>query len=377
MGMPQKPPNAVDSARRAGRGDAFVAAVREALPAQGLWTMPVVAAVSGGSDSVALLAALRRIVPPGLEHRLVAAHAEHDLRDGAAADREFVVGLATRLGLRVVWRRIAVRDAADGDGEGLEARARRLRYAFLAEAALDVGARHVVVAHTADDQAETILHRMLRGTGLAGLGGMADARELVAGVSLVRPMLGLTREDVRGHLAAIGESWREDPTNADTRHSRNFLRHDVIPRCERGPYPAATAGLVRLGRQASLVAAAIRSAAEHLLETHSSRQADGSVTVRTSRLAGLDRHLVAEVFVALWRREGWPQRDMTARHYTTLAAMSCGDAAADVMELPGRVRVRRCGTTTLSIEPVGLRPAGQPAGPPRPDGPSSTQRCMP
>lgn len=354
MGMPETPPETVPSARRADGGDAFVTAVGAALPAQGLWTMPVVVAVSGGSDSVALLTTLRRLVPPGLEHRLLVAHAEHDLRDGASADREFVVSLAARLGLHVVWRRLAIRDAPDGDGAGIEGRARRLRYAFLAEVALESGGRHVAVAHTADDQAETILHRMLRGTGLAGLGGMADARELVAGVSLVRPMLGLTREDVRGYLAAAGEAWREDPTNTDTRHARNFLRHDVIPRCEQGPYPAATAALTRLGRQASLVAGAIRSAAEHLLEVHSSRQADGSVTVRTSQFTGLDRHLVAEVFVALWRREGWPQRDMTARHYTTLAAMSGGDAGtADVIELPGRVRVRHCGDGMLSIEPAG------------------------
>ena len=216
MGMPETPPETVPSARRADGGDAFVTAVRAALPAQGFWTMPVVVAVSGGSDSVALLTTLRRLVPPGLEHRLLVAHAEHDLRDGASADREFVVRLAGRLGLHVVWRRLAVRDAPDGDGAGIEGRARRLRYAFLAEVALESGGRHVAVAHTADDQAETILHRMLRGTGLAGLGGMVDARELVAGVSLVRPMLGLTREDVRGYLAAAGEAWREDPTNTDT-----------------------------------------------------------------------------------------------------------------------------------------------------------------
>ena len=75
--------------------------------------------------------------------------------------------------------------------------------------------------------------------------------------------------------------------------------------------------------------------------------------MRTSQFTGLDRHLVAEVFVALWRREGWPQRDMTARHYTTLAAMSGGDAGtADVIELPGRVRVCR-GNGMLSIEPAG------------------------
>ncbi|MEI6636804.1 MAG: ATP-binding protein, partial [Planctomycetota bacterium] len=99
MGMPETPPETVPSARRADGGDAFVTAVRAALPAQGFWTMPVVVAVSGGSDSVALLTTLRRLVPPGLEHRLLVAHAEHDLRDGASADREFVVWLAARLGL--------------------------------------------------------------------------------------------------------------------------------------------------------------------------------------------------------------------------------------------------------------------------------------
>lgn len=329
------------AADRAAAAATFVAAVATALPATSFWTMPVLVAVSGGADSVGLLIALRRLVPAGLERRLIVAHAEHDLRGAAPADREFVAALAAHLGLRCVWRRVAVRD--DGGDEGLEGRARRLRYDFLGETALAHGARYVVVGHTADDQAETILQRMLRGTGLAGLGGMAAARELVPGVSLLRPLLGLRREAARGFLESIDQPWCEDASNADVRHARNFIRHEVLPRCVAGPFPAAAESLVRLGHQASLLAAAIRSAADHLLEAHASRHADGGIVLRAPELSGLDRHLLAEVFVALWRREGWPQQGMTARHYAALAAV-VGDPGriptrAAATDLPGGVRV--------------------------------------
>ncbi|MEX0670294.1 MAG: tRNA lysidine(34) synthetase TilS [Pirellulales bacterium] len=327
----------------------FVASLRAALPVEGLWTMPVVAAVSGGADSVALLVALRQIVPSDAERRLIVVHAEHDLRSTAAADRDFVARLADRLGLAMIWRQLCVRNS-DDLGEGIEGRARRLRYGFLAEVAAELGARHVVLAHTAEDQAETILHRMLRGTGLAGLGGMTAARALSPGVSLLRPMLGLSRDDARAFLSMIGQEWREDPTNADTRYARNFLRHEVITRCETGPFPTATEALVRLGHQAAVVAAAIRSAAEHLLESCSCRHADGSIVLRINELAGLNAHLVAEVFVALWQREGWPQRDMTAKHYAALAAVVTAEKAATIaFDVPGRVAVRRLSDDHVSV----------------------------
>jgi tRNA(Ile)-lysidine synthase len=333
----------------AGRPGEFLELLAAALPTHGFWSMPTLVACSGGADSVALLLGLQRLAAaPG---RLVVAHVEHDLRAAAADDREFVARLAARLGLPFVWRRVAVAAAPRG-GEGLEARARRLRYEFLEEAALERGARHVVVAHTADDQAETILHRMLRGTGIAGLAGMPTARPLAPGVSLLRPLVGVSRATVREFLAAAAQGWREDETNADTRLARNFLRHELLARSAAGPYPAAAAGLVRLGRQAERVAAALASAAEHLLELHSCRQADGTIVIHAAPLAALDPHLVAEVFVAAWRREGWPRRDMSARHYAGLARLVvAGGPAAD---LPAGVRVEPAGVGRIRLRgPVG------------------------
>jgi tRNA(Ile)-lysidine synthase len=335
--------NAATDAPTTEAAPAFVAALAAALP-PGFWSMPVLVGCSGGADSVALLVGLARLAPAAAAGRLVVAHAEHDLRAAAAADREFVAALAIRLGLRFVWRRLEVRAAARG--EGVEACARRLRYDFLADVACDVGARHVVVAHTADDQAETILQRMLRGTGLAGLGGMREARQLCDGVALFRPLLRLPRSLGREFLAAEGEAWREDESNDDPGPARNFLRHDVLPRCVAGPFPAAAAALVRLGRQAERVAGVLANAAGHLLDVHAGRQADGSILVRTAGLAGLDPHLVAEMFVALWDREGWPRREMTARHYALLARLVVEGGSAD---LPGGVRVEPDGPARLRL----------------------------
>lgn len=324
--------------------------VASALPAAGFWEHPAVLAVSGGADSVGLLFAVHGLAAQrggDAVARLVVAHAEHDLRPTAPRDRDFVLSLAAALGLRAVSRRLDV--LAGGErGEGIEATARRLRYGFLADAAGAHGCRHVLVAHTADDQAETILHRSLRGTGLAGLGGMPRARTLRDGIAVVRPLLGITRAEVREFLAALGGRWQEDETNADVTRSRNFLRHEILPRLADGPYPAAAASLVTLGRQAAAVAAAVASAADHILDLHGRRQAAGGWILRTRPLESLDRHLVAEVFVALWRREDWPRRHLTARHYTLLAGMVRGEPPPAV-DLPGGLHARRYGDGLLAV----------------------------
>lgn len=346
-------PMATLSAHTAAPDRDFLAALAAGLPVHGFWSAPVVACVSGGADSVALLLGLHCLAAAqGAIPRLFVAHARHDLREEAATDATFVAELAAGLGVPCVIRDLRVREPDGVRGEGIEGRARRLRYDFFAAVAREQGARSVVVAHTADDQAETILHRSLRGTGLAGLAGMASARELDDGVALVRPLLAVRRGVVRAYLESRGQSWVEDATNADVRYARNFLRHDILARCELGPYPAASAALVRLGSQAAAVAGAVRSAAEHLLDAHSQRHADGTTVLQTRKLVGLDRHLLAEIFVALWHREGWPQRDMTARHYSQLAAMAASSAdpavaAPPVIDLPGDVSARVLSGTVL------------------------------
>lgn len=322
--------------------EAMLGPLREACRRDAFAAGPIVVGVSGGGDSVSLVHALchGNVLPhprAGCRTPIIVAHAEHDLREDAGRDRDFTAALAARLGLRFVTRRIPCRAAAAGSGEGVEAAARRLRYEFLVDAARDVGARAVVVAHCADDQVETILHAVLRGTGLAGLAGMPEARELAEGISLMRPMLGIGRSVVRRYLLAVGETWLEDPTNADRTFARNFLRHAIVPAVESGPYPSASASILRLGRQASGIFSAVASAAELLLDEHSRREADGTLVLRAGTLRRLDRQMLGEIFVAVWRREGWPRRAMTARHYHRLVAMLADGTGA--CDMPGGVRV--------------------------------------
>ena len=330
----------------------FLAALASGLPRAGLWSAPVVVGVSGGADSVGLLLGLHELAS-GMNAQLVVAHAKHDLRLSAADDEAFVAALAARLGLQMASRELAVRHDVLHLGEGIEGRARRLRQTFFVDLAREIGARHVAVAHTADDQAETILHRSLRGTGLVGLAGMSMARQLCDGVAMVRPLLHTSGQMVRAALMAIGQRWCEDESNADTRYARNFLRHDILPRVTAGPYPAASQSLVRLGQQASLVAQALTSAAEHLLDIYSHRHTDGTVVLRVGGLQSLSAHLLAEMFVVLWRREQWAQRDMTAKHYARLAAIaSHSDAAEPAVDLPGGIRARSVDRGMLELRLV-------------------------
>jgi tRNA(Ile)-lysidine synthase len=309
---------------------------------------PVVVAVSGGGDSVGLLRGLFELMRSRDEtpaRRLVVAHARHDLRDGlaedpAGLDAEFVQKLAEDLQLRCIVKRLAVRQAVTA-GEGIEAAARRLRYAFLTAAAEECGARVVATAHTADDQVETILHRLLRGTGLAGLSGIPSVRELVEGIVVVRPMLEIPGSIVRGYLRDIGQGWREDSSNSDTRHTRNLLRHEILPRLEAGPYPAAREAILRLSAQASAASAGTAEVIEALLNDVVDDAGGGRVRVRATSLAGHSRDLLASLVVGLWKRQGWPRRDMTAGHYEAVAdllATGARSSAGDVLELPGGLR---------------------------------------
>jgi tRNA(Ile)-lysidine synthase len=175
---------------------------------------PVVAC-SGGPDSVALLALT---VASG--RAPTAVYVDHGLRSAAASEGALVAEVARRLGVEA--RSVAVEV---GDGANLEARARVARYAALDEVRRELGAQHVLVGHTADDQAETVLLNLLRGSASAGLGGMAPRRG-----SVVRPLLGLRRAECEAVCAAIGVEPLRDPMNADPRFRRVVVRGDLLPR---------------------------------------------------------------------------------------------------------------------------------------------------
>lgn len=190
------------------------------------WAQPVVVGVSGGADSIALADALAR----SHQTQLTIAHLNHLLRlEESDADAEFVEGFANNRGLRFVCERIDVAGTAADQGRNLEAVAREVRYDFLTRAARTVGAGIVCTAHTRDDQIETILMRIIRGTGPEGLRGIHARRELDEGLALIRPLLEVSRSEVIEHCQHRGLRFRSDSSNGDLDLMRNRVRLELLP----------------------------------------------------------------------------------------------------------------------------------------------------
>ena len=323
----------------------FLEDVSRGLPLSWDWRQPVIIGVSGGADSLALLYSLAELSRGENNASVVVAHVEYDLRAEASRDRECVVQHAEQLGFPCYWKKCRVQSAQGAQqGDGTEALARRLRYDFFSELAFEIGARHVAVGHTRDDQAETILHRLLRGTGLGGVAGMPATRELSEGVSLVRPLLHIRRQQPRDFLQAIGQAWRDDESNQQLHFARNFLRHRVLAEVERGPYPAAVEALVRFGEQASAVMASRLQKIDAVIEKGVEQKNDGKILIHQKGI-GDDSSIVPEALIEIWKRKGWPRQELSSKHLNQLTEMIfCGvlkgAPVPNAVDLPGGIHAR-------------------------------------
>lgn len=281
------------------------------LPASG----PLVVAVSGGLDSVVLLHLLRfgALADP---ERLVAAHIDHGMRAESAADAEWVRQLCGTWQVSCVVRRL---DAAPAS----EAEAREGRWQALAEVSAQAGAMAIITAHHLDDQAETVLHHVARGTGLRGLRGMLPRSEsepelqpeLQTGPQTgarrqphqrVRPLLPWTRAELHDYAQQHGLSWRDDATNLDRAFTRNRLRLDVLPALETA-VPGATRSLARLAGLARDEEDALSEATQRLLEPMLRRPLEPGAThlrLPQAELAALGPALRTRLLRAAARRLG-------------------------------------------------------------------------
>jgi len=312
---------------------------QQSFPPCGWERFRVLVAVSGGPDSVALVHLLVR--SGGKRENLVVAHVNHQLR-GADSDRDadFVSELCRNLGITSRIR--AVQPLTLNDRNGIEEAARRLRYACLREFAEAEGARYVLTGHTADDQAETILYRLLRGTGLHGLRGIPRSRPF-GPAALVRPLLGFRRQELLRYLDELGVTYRSDATNESLDFARNRVRHLVIPAALQ-VHPAAIDGVLRLGQTVQETYDFIHRQVQSAVEQCVLLRDKLSVVVDRDQLAALDPFLIQEILLDLWRSQRWPMRNLTRRHIVALRQliMSPPDqhTGAIVVHLPGQVEFR-------------------------------------
>jgi tRNA(Ile)-lysidine synthase len=216
--------------------------VRAFVRAEGLWQPgdTVLAAVSGGPDSMALLDVLS-LIGGEWKLRLVVGHVHHGLRAEAGADAAYVEQVSGHYGLPYLLRRVDVRGRVAATGESVEEAARVLRYAALEEMAREVNARGIATGHNADDQAETVLMRILRGTGVAGLAGIPSKRGLI-----IRPLLSVRRQEIIAYLRERKVGFRTDLTNESLDMTRNRVRLELLPMLERDYAPRLRDHLWRL-----------------------------------------------------------------------------------------------------------------------------------
>jgi tRNA(Ile)-lysidine synthase len=283
----------------------------------------VLAAVSGGCDSVSLLHLLRFSADdPGL--RVSAAHFDHAMRPDSARDAAWVRGLCR------AWD-VELLEARAEAAPRTEEEARDARYAFLRRAQAACGATHLATAHHADDQAETVLFRVLRGTGLPGLAGIPPAD----GSGLIRPLLPFPRAEIRSYARENGLAWLTDPTNVLVDPARNRIRLRLLPYIERRLAPGARRSLARLAELAREDEAAWDAVLRPLL-AETVQEQDGALVLVRERFTAYDWTVRARVLRALLRRLG-PTPD---RAGTRLALQFISGAPSGrTLRLPGGVRI--------------------------------------
>ncbi len=317
-------------------------AVREALGESSAGGL-VLAACSGGADSLALAAALAFVAPrAGLRAGLLTV--DHRLQEGSAARAAAVAALAPELGLAFG----EVLTVTVGTAGGPEAAARDARYGALAEAAGRLGASAVLLGHTRDDQAETVLLGLARGSGLRSLSGMAAVSGLYR-----RPFLDLPRSATVAACQALGLAFWDDPHNADPRYTRVRVRSRVLPVLEEELGPGVAEALARTARLARDDAEALDEWAESVYQDCALSDTGGQVTLAVPGLekvpGGVRRRVLRRAAIAA----GAPSGALSATHVLAVERLITHWRGQKGVDLPGGLSaVRRYGTLILAISPI-------------------------
>ncbi len=328
---------------------ALIDLLAAAWPPEQWRDVTMLVAVSGGADSTALARGLSQLSVTG-EGRLVIAHFNHALRGAESdGDQAFVEQLAEELGFDCIVGRspsppLPLSPSPPPAGVSEES-LRNLRYEFLAKTADRIGARYVATAHTADDQVETVLMNILRGTGLAGLAGIPRVRPLTEAATLIRPLLSVTRAQVLEYLASLGQPFREDATNASTTYTRNRVRHELLPLLARDYNPQVREALLRLSQIAGKADDFVcRSARHHFASVV--QRTDAGIEIHLQSLATLPNLVARSILIEAWKAQSWPLADMTCERWEELLAFaresidSSTTTAAPRM-FPGGIRAER------------------------------------
>ncbi|WP_395741338.1 tRNA lysidine(34) synthetase TilS [Prosthecobacter sp.] len=305
------------------------------LPAACDPTAPVMLAISGGRDSVALL---HLLLDAGFK-QLILCHLNHGLRgDESIGDAAFVRRLAKKHGLKCEIEAEDVAAVAEKKRLSTETAAREARHAFLLRMAEKYDVWVVLLAHHAEDQAETILANLCRGSGLAGLAGMHAVQRMDTGLHLVRPMLHARRSEIDAYLKSKRCKYREDSSNTSPKHRRNRVRHEALPLLNDIFSRDVVPQILRLGSLAEQDDDALQRQAMAFLTTEGRVLEDRSLVISPELLAL--HPAVSSRVIGTWLREAWELPGIDYEIIDAALGMLAPDGAAKI-NLPGDKHLRR------------------------------------
>jgi len=310
----------------------------------------ILVACSGGPDSLALLLGLAELAPR-LGIRLAVAHLDHGMRGKeSAADARAVERRATAMGIPIVSTRVQARAEMRRRGLSGEAGLRRLRREFLSRAAAETGAGRIALGHTADDQAETLLLRLTRGSGVSGLAAMRPRTG-----RWIRPLLEVSRPDVLEFLRDRGARPRRDPSNRSLRFARNRLRHEVLPSLRR-LNPSVTEALAAAAARLGQVADVLDWIGRKALRQAAAEPVPGGIRLVRATLLRYHPLVRENVLRQAWAAVGPRGRGVTRHHLQAVEALLVRGVGGTRVHLPAD-RVARLDRGLLFLGPAASRAA--------------------
>jgi tRNA(Ile)-lysidine synthase len=305
-------------------------------------TSKAVLAVSGGADSIALLHVMQALKRHNyLEIDMHCVHVNHLLRARQAdSDEDFVVEQAGRLKLAVTTRRINVRDFARRNKLSIETAARKLRLKSLLDIAMENNCNCIVMGHQKNDNAETVLHRILRGTGYRGLAGIWPVRKFDDKVWFIRPLLCVTRSEIIDYLQKNKLKWCEDRTNTDCRYTRNYIRHQLLPAVQKDDTGSLIEQLFRLSESARKFYNIICQYSDDI-RPNVAKCTGGNIILNLKDFSKQSKPVKVELVRQSLAELGCGERDLTRQHYIRILRLASQKITGRTIELPGGFVVRR------------------------------------
>ena len=302
----------------------------------------VLLAVSGGADSIALLYVMQALRSENvLGAELLCAHINHQLRGPEAdLDEDFVVAQAAELKLAITTKRVDVREFAGRNKLSIETAARQVRIRSLLEIARANNCDCIATAHQQNDNAETMLQRLARGTGFRGLGGIWPMRVFGSEFNFVRPLLCVGRDEIIEYLKQRNLKWRQDYTNADCTYRRNYIRHRLLPALQRDCNGSVVEQLSRLSESARRFYKLVCSCADEVWPGLADCTGE-KITLDLKILLAQSQPVVVELVRRSLTALDCGERDLTQRHYESILQLAKQNVSGKMAELPGGFLVLR------------------------------------